>query len=65
MRKTPSVETGFFDTDCPKGQAGSSLTPSVETGFFLYAAIRTISRVMSLGDHLSRPPVAGRLQRPT
>ena len=27
--------------------------------------VRPISRVMSLGDHLSRPSVARRLQRPT
>ncbi len=31
---------------------------------FLYA-IRPISRVMSLGNHLSRPYVAIRLKRPT
>ena len=25
LRKSPSVETGIFDTDCPKGQAGSNI----------------------------------------
>ena len=32
---------------------------------FLLYAVRPISRVMSLSDHLSRPSVARRLQRPT
>ena len=34
-------------------------------GFFIYILSKTISRVMSLNGHLSRPAVAGRLKQPT
>ena len=34
-------------------------------GFFIYMLSKTISRVMSLNGHLSRPAVAGRLKQPT
>ena len=34
-------------------------------GFFIHILSKTISRVMSLNGHLSRPAVAGRLKQPT
>ena len=34
-------------------------------GFFIHILSKTISRVMSLNGHLSRPAVASRLKRPT
>ena len=62
------TSTGRYPASCPAKPGLSSSEP-----FRLFSrdylawlrAIRPISRVMSLGNHLSRPYVAIRLKRPT